>query len=61
MNNTKWNRFGSAICNEPKLEPLVRIKDLLNEDSSGFSLIDWIFSEFDPARLEWVDITPIKG
>ena len=60
MNNTKWIRFASAICSEAKYEPFVRIKDLLTEESSGFSLMDWTFSEFNPARLEWVDIDPIK-
>lgn len=60
MNNTKWNKFGIEICSESKFEPFVRIKDLLSQEPSGFALMDWTFSEFNPARVEWVDIDPVK-
>ena len=60
MNNSKWAKLANALMNLEKMEPFVRIKDIYEDEPSGFSLFDWTFSEYNPARLEWVDINPIQ-
>jgi len=60
MNRTKWERLAQAITQESELEPTVRMQELGEEEPSGFSLLDWKFSEFNPALVEWIDIDPIK-
>ncbi|GGX68942.1 DUF6678 family protein [Saccharospirillum salsuginis] len=60
MNNTKWEKLANSLMDLGKDEPYVRVKDIYDEESSGFSLFDWTFSEYSPSRLEWVDISPIR-
>lgn len=60
MNNTKWKRLAQAITTDREFEPFASVKDLDEAESDGFSLLDWKFSEFNPALIEWVDIDPIK-
>ena len=60
MNRTKWDRLAQAITVDSEFEPNVREKDLDEAEPSGFCLIDWTFSEFNPALIEWIDIDPIK-
>jgi len=49
MNRTKWGRLAQAITAESELQPTVRLKSLDEAQASGFSLMDWKFSEFNPA------------
>ena len=60
MNNTKWIKLANAITADNGSEPTARVKNLDEVEPSGYSLLDWNFSEFNPALIEWIDIDPVK-